>query len=101
MDPRHHSGKPASSQRQDFPLLEHLNRHHPLNVLANLIEWNAIDQVVYEPMGPRHRRPSLRPRLVAGLLYLQYTFDLSDEEVVWAGWRTPIGRSLLANLFAK
>jgi IS5 family transposase len=23
--------------------------------------------------------------LVAGLLYLQHTFDLSDEEVVW-GW---------------
>jgi IS5 family transposase len=36
-------------------------------------------------MGARHRRPPLRPRLVAGLLYLQHTFDLSDEEVVW-GW---------------
>jgi IS5 family transposase len=85
MDPRHFSGKPALSQRQDFPLLEHLNLHHPLIVLAKLIDWNAIDQVAYEAMGPRHRRPPLRPRLVAGLLYLQHTFDLSDEEVVW-GW---------------
>jgi IS5 family transposase len=85
MDPRHHSGKPGASPRQDFPLLEHLNARHPLILLAKLIDWNAIERVAYEAMGPRHRRPPLRPRLVAGLLYLQHTFDLSDEEVVW-GW---------------
>jgi len=85
MDLRHHSGKTGSPQRQEFPLLEHLNLQHPLIVLAKLIDWNAIDQIAYEAMGPKHRRPPLRPRLVAGLLYLQHTFDLSDEEVVW-GW---------------
>lgn len=85
MDSRHHSGKPGASQRQDFPLLEHLNTRHPLIVLARLIDWNAIERVAYETMGPKHRRPPLRPRLIAGLLYLQHTFDLSDEEVVW-GW---------------
>jgi IS5 family transposase len=81
MDLRHHSGKTGSPQRQEFPLLGHLNLQHPLIVLAKLIDWNAIDQVAYEAIGPKHRRP----RLVAGLLYLQHTFDLSDEEVVW-GW---------------
>jgi IS5 family transposase len=85
MDSRHHFGKPVASQRQDFPLLEHLNARHPLIVLARLIDWNAIERVAYEVMGPRHCRPPLRPRLVAGLLYLRHTFDLSDEEVVW-GW---------------
>lgn len=30
-------------------------------------------------------RPATSPRLIAGLLYLQHAFDLSDEEVVW-GW---------------
>ena len=85
MDPRHHSEKPAPSHRQDFPLLENLNLHHPLIVLAKLIDWNAIDQVACEAMVPRHRRPPLRPRLVAGLLYLQHPFALSDEEEVW-GW---------------
>jgi DNA-binding MarR family transcriptional regulator len=45
--------------------------HHPLIVLAKLIDWNAIDQVAYEAMGARHHRPPLRPRLVADLLYLQ------------------------------
>jgi IS5 family transposase len=85
MDSSHHSGKPRASQRQDFPLLEHLNLGHPLIVLARLIDWDAIERVAYDAMGPKHRRPPLRPRLVAGLLYLQRTFDLSDEEVVW-GW---------------
>jgi hypothetical protein len=50
MDSRHHSRKPASSQRRDFPLLEHINLHHPLIVLARLIDWNAIDQgCLFEP----------------------------------------------------
>lgn len=67
MDPRHHSERSASSQRQDFLLLNHLNLNHPLIVRAKLIDWNAIDQGTYEAMGPKHRRPPLRPRLVAGL----------------------------------
>jgi transposase, IS5 family len=79
------AAKAGPSQRQGFLLLEHLNLHHPLIVLAKLIDWNAINQIAFEAMGPRHGRPPLRPRLVAGLLYLQHTFDLSDEEVVW-GW---------------
>jgi hypothetical protein len=42
MDPRHHSGKPAPSRRQDFPLLEHLNLHRPLIVPARLIDWKVL-----------------------------------------------------------
>jgi transposase, IS5 family len=85
MNPHHHFSKAKSSRRQDFPLLEHLNRTHPLIVLAGLINWDAIHQVAVEAMGSRHRRPPLPPRLIAKLLYLQPTFALSDEEVVW-GW---------------
>jgi IS5 family transposase len=65
--------------------MEHLNQRHPLIQLAALIDWEAIDRVALEAMQPMHRRPPVRPRLIAGLLYLQHTFDLSDEEVVW-GW---------------
>ncbi|BBE08688.1 Transposase [Mycoavidus cysteinexigens] len=37
-------------------------------------------------LQPSNRgRPATLPRLIAGLLYLQYAFDLSDEEVV-IGW---------------
>jgi transposase, IS5 family len=34
-------------------------------------------------------RPATSPRLVAGLLYLQHTFALSDEEVVWRWVENP------------
>jgi hypothetical protein len=37
MDSYHHFGVRASSHRQDFLLLEHLNLHHPLIVLTKLI----------------------------------------------------------------
>jgi IS5 family transposase len=65
--------------------MEHLNQGHPLIVLAGLIHWEEIERVALESLGSVRRRPPVPPRLIAGLLYLQHTFDLSDEEVVW-GW---------------
>jgi hypothetical protein len=70
------------SKTQGYPLLEHINPHHPLVVLAAMIDWSAIERVASEPVLPRPGRPPIRPRLIAGLLYLQHAFDLSDEEVV-------------------
>jgi hypothetical protein len=51
MDPRQHCGKPAATQRQDFPLLEHLNLSHPLIVLAKLIDWDALIRPSMTPWG--------------------------------------------------
>jgi hypothetical protein len=47
-----------------------------------MIDWEAIDRVATEPFQPRHGpdRPILRPRLIAGLLYLQCALDFSDEQ---------------------
>jgi hypothetical protein len=70
------------SKTQGYPLLEHINPHHPLVVLAAMIDWSAIERVASEPVLLRPGRPPIRPRLIAGLLYLQHAFDLSDEEVV-------------------
>jgi IS5 family transposase len=73
------------SKTQGYPLRDHIDLHHPLVELADMIDWAAIDRVVAEPFLPGPGRPILRPRLVAGLLYLQHAFNLSDEQVV-AGW---------------
>ena len=73
------------SNTQGYPLREHIDQHHPLVELADMIDWAAIDRVATEPFQPGPGRPILRPRLVAGLLYLQHAFNLSDEQVV-AGW---------------
>ena len=73
------------SNTQGYPLREHIGLHHPLVELADMIDWEAIDQVATEPFQPGPGRPILRPWLVAGILYLRHAFDLSDEKVV-AGW---------------
>lgn len=51
--------------------------------LSDLIQWDRVDAMVTPQFQSRTGRPATSPRLVAGLLYLQHAFDLSDEEVVW------------------
>ena len=73
------------SNTQGYPLREHIDLRHPLIELAAMIDWDAIGRVASEPVQPGPGRPILRPRLIAGLLYLQHAFNLADEQVV-AGW---------------
>jgi IS5 family transposase len=65
------------------PLAEQINLRHPLVQLAELIDWNAIEELASASFVSRRGRPAASPRLIAGLLYLQHAFDMSDEEVVW------------------
>ncbi len=60
-------------------LEEQINMLHPLVRLAALIDWNEIGQTFAASFTSGRRRPALPARLVAGLLYLQHTFDASDE----------------------
>jgi len=55
---------------------------HSLVRLAQLIDWERLSVVLGASFSSRFGRPATSPRLIAGLLYLQHTFDLSDEEVV-------------------
>ena len=61
---------------------EQLNMKHPLVRLAALIDWAEIERTFAASFTSGRGRPALPPRLVAGLLYLQHTFDASDEAVV-------------------
>lgn len=66
-------------------LVDLLDPRHELVKLADLIDWDFFER---ERAGffPSHRgRPATSPRLVAGLMYLQHAFKLSDEAVV-ARW---------------
>lgn len=77
--------KPRTPKSDDLfrqRLDELVNPRHSLVQLARHIDWSVFER---EWIGffPSHRgRPATAPRLVAGLLYLQHTFALSDEEVV-------------------
>ena len=44
-----------------------------------------------ESFVSRKGRPATSPRPIAGLLYLQHAFDLSDEEVIWQWVENPYG----------
>ncbi len=76
---------PQSGQLFGYPLREHLKLNHPLIQLADLIDWDRVTAVCTKSFISGRGRPATSPRLIAGLLYLQHAFDLSDEDVVW-GW---------------
>ena len=78
---------PQPSQPQTAELFrprldELLNMQHPLIRLAALIDWAEIERNFSTSFTSGRGRPALAPRLVAGLLYLQHTFEASDEAVV-------------------
>ncbi|WP_157646020.1 IS5 family transposase, partial [Burkholderia ubonensis] len=62
---------------------------HPLVRLADLIDWNRLSTAMSASFVSNRGRPATSPRLIAGLLYLQHAFDLSDEEVVWQWLENP------------
>ena len=80
--------KATAPQSQDLfrpMLIDLVNLKHPLVKLAEVIEWEHINTLCV-PLFPSQRgRPAIAPRLIAGLLYLQHAFDLSDEEAYWIG----------------
>lgn len=67
-------------------LVEMIDMRHELVKLEALIDWDVFDRE-WAGFFPSHTgRPATSPHLVAGLLYLQHAYALSDEAVVarWA-----------------
>lgn len=64
------------------PLREQITLKHPLVRLADLIGWDRLGAAISASFISHRGRPATSPRLIAGLLYLQHAFDLSDEDVV-------------------
>ena len=67
-------------------LVEMIDMRHELVKLAPLIDWEVFERE-WAGFFPSHTgRPATLTRLVAGLLYLQHVYALSDEAVVsrWA-----------------
>ena len=65
------------------PELEDLvDRNHSLVQLSKVIPWEDLDTDFGEFYVEAKGCPGKPTRLMAGLLYLKYTYDLSDEDVV-------------------
>jgi len=71
---------------------EQINMQHPLVRLPTLIDWAEIERTFAVSFTSARGRPALPPRLIAGLLYLQHTFDASDEAVVNTWVENPYGQ---------
>jgi IS5 family transposase len=58
-----------------------LNDQHPLYKLAKVIDWSEFDSTFGKLYDPGFGRPAKPTRLMVGLHYLKYTYNLSDEVV--------------------
>ena len=59
-----------------------INPTHPLIKLSHHIEWKRFDKALSSHYDEETGRPAIPTRMMVGLHYLKYTYDLSDEEVV-------------------
>jgi len=91
---------PAAAQPDLFrPFLRDIiNPAHPLVKLANAINWAALAEKLnpqFAPVG-RDAKPA---RLMIGLQYLKYTFDLSDAELVTTWVENPYWQYFCGGVF--
>ena len=79
----------ASEPRQDdlfkVFLKDLVDLAHPLVRLAEQVAWKQFEEALAAVFADEQGRPSADVRLVVGLMYLKYAYDLSDEDVV-AAW---------------
>ena len=87
MGPKHQL--PASGELFAQLLTELINLEHPLVKLAALIDWEVFQMQWAGFFPSKTGRPATPPRLIAGLLYLQHTFALSDETLILTWTENP------------
>ena len=66
-------------------LKEFLNPAHPLSRLAGVVNWAQFERQFGKFYAEELGRPALATRLLVGLHYLKYLYNVSDEVVV-ASW---------------
>ena len=72
-------------ERHGAILAKIINQRHALVTLADRIEWKRFEELFSLTFDPGNGRPGLPTRLMVGLQYLKYAYDLSDEDVLM-GW---------------
>lgn len=94
--------RPRAEEQDDLlrpQLLDMIDPRHELVRLAALIDWEVFERewAGFFPSGKG--RPATAPRLVAGLLYLQHAYRLSDEAVVARWVENPYYQHLTGETF--
>lgn len=76
--------RPNTSKRDQFELFQSrleqiINMEHPLVKVAREIDWEYLDKKLGETYVEDFGRPGLPTQLMAGIHYLKYAYDESDE----------------------
>jgi len=66
-----------------------IDKNHPLVKLADSIDWKSIEEELSQAYPSTTGHPNKPIRLMVGLHYLRYMFNLSDESIVWAYIENP------------
>ena len=94
--------RPRAEEQDDLlrpRLVDMIDPRHELVKLAGLIDWEVFERE-WAGFFPSHKgRPATPPRLVAGLLYLQHAYRLSDEAVVARWVENPYYQHLTGETF--
>ncbi len=75
---KHEEPCPLFRQRLD----SFINMSHSLVSLANAIDWESFDKLLGDHYSDGKGAPALPTRLMVGIHYLKYTFNVSDESVL-------------------
>lgn len=96
---KHRSRPPEQDDLLRPWLIDMIDPRHELVKLAALIDWEVFERewAGFFPSGKG--RPATEPRLVAGLLYLQHAYRLSDEVVVARWVVNPYDHHLTGEVF--
>jgi IS5 family transposase len=76
---------PQKNRQQDLfrpDLVKMIDHGHGLVKLANVVDWDRLDELFGEDFCPDNGRPAISTRLMVSLQYLKYTYNLSDDDVV-------------------
>lgn len=70
-------------------LADIIDENHPLVHLPDSIDWKSIEEELSNAYPSTTGHPNKPIRLMVGLHYLRYMFDLNDESIVWAYIENP------------
>src|ERR687895_2508340 len=81
--------KSGASRSGGVLLKDFLNAAHPLYRLAGVVNWTQFERQFGKFYAEEMGRPALATRLVVGLHYLKYLYNVSEEVVVASGVENP------------
>ena len=79
---------PVKEQQQDLfrvELSKIIDPSHGRVKIANSVDWDRMDALFGETYCPDNGRPGVGTRLMVPFHYLEYTFNLSNDNT-FAGW---------------